>query len=245
MSTNESDTNTPTAIESNATSSPPLPPSSHTTTTAESTTPAGTPNVASTSSSSTPRPNLRRPRDELPTVTPNKRPHTKATSVSYGTAVLRNQFKELVKNPPDGVQVGLIDDNIYKWRVILEGPEGTPFEGGIFKAQLLFPPTFPEKPPEFKMISEFWHPNFFTNGNVCISILHDPTDTSHHRHEPDSEKWRPVLGVEQILLSVMSLLNEPNTDSAANVAASAQYRDDYEAYKKKVRVIVRKSLDDF
>jgi ubiquitin-conjugating enzyme E2 G1 len=149
-----------------------------------------------------------------------------------------------MKNPPDGIQVGLHDENIYKWRIIMEGPEDTPWEGGVFPCTLLFPSEYPQKPPSLTMDTPgFWHPNVFPDGKVCISILHDPSDLRYNTHEDSSEKWRPVLGVEQILLSVQSMLNEPNTSSPANVDASVQFRDDFPAYKKKVRAIVRKSLD--
>lgn len=39
------------------------------------------------------------------------------------------------------------------------------------------------------------------------------------------------------------MLNEPNIDSPANIDAAKQYRDDREAYKKKVRKLAQKSLD--
>ena len=33
-------------------------------------------------------------------------------------------------------------------------------------------------------------------------------------------RWRPVLGVEQILISVLSILTAPNIDSPANIDAA-------------------------
>ena len=49
-------------------------------------------------------------------------------------------------------------------------------EGGFFKASLEFPKDYPQKPPKMKFVSEIWHPNIDKDGNVCISILHDPGD---------------------------------------------------------------------
>ncbi len=40
------------------------------------------------------------------------------------------------------------------------------------------------------------------------------------------------------------MLNDPNIDSPANLDASIQFRDDLEGYKKKVRVLAAKSLED-
>ena len=58
----------------------------------------------------------------------------------------------------------------------------------------------------------------YEDGNVCISILHSMTDPMYD-FEGDA-RWKPVLGVEAILLSVISMLNDPNIESAANVDAS-------------------------
>ena len=62
--------------------------------------------------------------------------------------------------------------------------------------------------------------------------------------EKVDEKWRPILGVEQILLSVISMLNDPNPDSPANIDAGVQYRNDRKSYEAKVKKLVLKSMDD-
>ncbi len=61
--------------------------------------------------------------------------------------------------------------------------------------------------------------------------------------ESADERWRPILGVEQILISVISMLNDPNDESPANLDAAVQWRNDRSAFKKKVRQIVRKSQE--
>lgn len=61
--------------------------------------------------------------------------------------------------------------------------------------------------------------------------------------ESADERWRPILGVEQVLVSVIAMLNEPNIDSPANVDAAVQYRDDPKAYKRKVRRLASESAE--
>lgn len=64
------------------------------------------------------------------------------------------------RNPPDGISVGLGDDeNIFHWEIMLVGPPDTLYEGGMFKAKLDFPSDFPNSPPSMKFISQMWHPN--------------------------------------------------------------------------------------
>jgi ubiquitin-conjugating enzyme E2 G1 len=103
---------------------------------------------------------------------------------------------ELSRNPPDGVSVGLGDDeNIFKWELMIVGPPDTLYEGGFFAALLEFPPDFPNAPPTMTFKTPIWHPNgsqilqlaiqysyyfgsyvsaVYEDGKVCISILHPP-----------------------------------------------------------------------
>jgi ubiquitin-conjugating enzyme E2 G1 len=65
-------------------------------------------------------------------------------------------------------------------------------------------------------------PTFFAvekNGDVCISILHEPGEDKWGYEKPE-ERWLPVHTVETILLSVISMLADPNDESPANVDAA-------------------------
>ena len=89
--------------------------------------------------------------------------------------ILQNQLKELKKNPVVGFKVNLQDESdLYTWDVWIEGPPSSPYEGGIFKAVMTFPKDYPYSPPSLSFKSEFWHPNVYADGKVCISILHPP-----------------------------------------------------------------------
>ena len=152
---------------------------------------------------------------------------------------------DLAKNPIDLVSVGLDDDSdIYNWEILIMGPDGTLYEGGFFKARLVFPQDFPNMPPTMTFISEMWHPNVYEDGRVCISILHPPGEDEFNQQESAEERWRPILGVEQILISVISMLSDPNDESPANLDAAVMWRNDRSAFKKKVRQIVRKSQEE-
>ena len=117
------------------------------------------------------------------------------------------------------------------------------YEGGFFKSQLKFPSDYPNNPPEMKFITKMWHPNIYPDGKVCISILHPPGTDQMNSQESADERWRPVLGVEQILLSVVSMLNDPNIESPANIDAAIEFRDQRDAYKKKVRKLTQQSTE--
>jgi len=123
------------------------------------------------------------------------------------------------------------------------GPDGTMYEGGFFNALLKFPKDFPNNPPEMQFTTEMWHPNIHTDGKVCISILHPPGVDELNKQESAEERWRPILGVEQIIISVISMLSDPNDESPANLDAAIQWREDNKGYKKRVRETVRKSQE--
>lgn len=145
-----------------------------------------------------------------------------APSSKNSTAVRRlmTEYKQLINDPPDGISAGPADeDNFFEWECLIQGPEGTGYEGGLFPATLSFPQDYPLSPPVMKFTCPMYHPNVYKDGTVCISILHPPGDDPN-MYETAEERWSPIQSVEKILISVMSMLAEPNDESGANIDAS-------------------------
>ncbi|KAL6092144.1 hypothetical protein STEG23_004803 [Scotinomys teguina] len=152
------------------------------------------------------------------------------------------QSKKLTLNPPEGIVAGpMNEENFFEWEALIMGPEDTCFEFGVFPAILSFPLDYPLSPPKMRFTCEMFHPNIYPDGRVCISILHAPGDDPMG-YESSAERWSPVQSVEKILLSVVSMLAEPNDESGANVDASKMWRDDREQFYKIAKQIVQKSL---
>ncbi|XP_045599516.1 ubiquitin-conjugating enzyme E2 G2 isoform X1 [Procambarus clarkii] len=150
---------------------------------------------------------------------------------------------ELTLNPPEGIIAGPTnEENFFEWEALIMGPEGTCFECGVFPAKLIFPPDYPLSPPKMQFTCEMFHPNIYSDGRVCISILHAPGDDPMG-YETSAERWSPVQSVEKILLSVVSMLAEPNDESSANVDAAKMWRDDREQFNKIAERLVRKTLN--
>uniref|UniRef100_A0A674HRT2 Ubiquitin-conjugating enzyme E2 G2 n=4 Tax=Archelosauria TaxID=1329799 RepID=A0A674HRT2_TAEGU len=133
------------------------------------------------------------------------------------------------------------EENFFEWEALIMGPEDTCFEYGVFPAILSFPLDYPLSPPKMRFTCEMFHPNIYPDGRVCISILHAPGDDPMG-YESSAERWSPVQSVEKILLSVVSMLAEPNDESGANVDASKMWREDREQFNKIAKQIVQKSL---
>ena len=149
---------------------------------------------------------------------------------------LQKELKDINEKGDVSFTVDLPDpSNFYSWTALIEGPENSIYEGALFSAKLDFPKDYPLNPPRFQFTCPMWHPNIYPSGEVCISILHRPEHDPLNEKETLDEKWRPVLGVKEVILSIQSLLTSPNTDSPANVDAAIQFRNNYDEYRKKVK----------
>ncbi|KAF5345802.1 hypothetical protein D9756_010882 [Leucocoprinus leucothites] len=171
---------------------------------------------------------------------------TPPQSTTTSALTLRRQLQELKKKPVEGFSAGLVDDNnLYEWEIMIIGPADTLYEGGFFRARLTFPEQYPLLPPKMRFLSDMWHPSIYPDGNVCISILHDPGE-DQWGYEHASERWTPVHTVTSIIMSVISLLSSdpPGVDSPANVDAAKNVREDLPGYRKKVRRLARKSAEE-
>jgi len=156
--------------------------------------------------------------------------------------VLHKELKRLTDEPLEGFQIIKVDDtDLYEWIVAIFGPPGTLYEGGYFKAVLRFPGDYPFSPPTFRFISRVWHPNIYENGEVCISILHPPANIATGGELPE-ERWNPTQSVRTVVMSIVSLLNEPNTFSPANVDASIMFRDYKESKSTRYKDLILKCV---
>jgi ubiquitin-conjugating enzyme E2 A len=130
---------------------------------------------------------------------------------------------------------------------VIIGPADTPFEDGTFRLVMHFEEAYPNKPPGVKFISQMFHPNVYGTGELCLDILQNRWSPTYDVAAilTSIQRWaRPCSPVRRRMLTVRSLLNDPNTSSPANVEASNLYKDNRREYTKRVRETVEKSWDD-
>ncbi|KKK11928.1 hypothetical protein P175DRAFT_0472523 [Aspergillus ochraceoroseus IBT 24754] len=156
--------------------------------------------------------------------------------------ILMNEFKTLAQEP--WVNIELDNDDIFNWTVglIVVNPDSL-YYGGYFKAAMKFPKNYPYSPPEFRFLHPLYHPNIYPDGKLCISILHSPGE-DEMSGELASERWSPAQRVESVLISILSLLDDPEVSSPANVDAGVLLRKEPEKYKAIVRNCVEASKAD-
>ncbi|XP_068316147.1 uncharacterized protein [Pyrus communis] len=139
------------------------------------------------------------------------------------TSVSQRLQKELMSLMMSGGDLGVSafpeGESIFTWVGTIEGGKGTMYEGFSYKLSLRFPLDYPFKPPQVKFETMCFHPNVDQFGNICLDILQD--------------KWSSAYDCRTILLSIQSLLGEPNPESPLNSYAAALWSNE-EDYKKMV-----------
>lgn len=129
---------------------------------------------------------------------------------------IRKELDDIILNPPIVCNAELIDDDLYHWNADLTGPTETPYDGGIFNLDIRFPLDYPFSPPKIVFLTKIYHPNINSSGNICLDILKD--------------NWSPVLTISKIILSISSLLSDPNPDDPLETEIAQLYRDDYDKW---------------
>jgi ubiquitin-conjugating enzyme E2 D/E len=132
---------------------------------------------------------------------------------------IKKELKEIILKPIDYVSAGPKEqDNIFIWEATIIGPSGTPYENGIFNLDIHFPPDYPFKSPKCTFLTKIYHPNINSNGIICLDILKDA--------------WSPALTISKVLLSICSLLADPNPDDPLDPTAANIYRKDKEEFNR-------------
>ncbi|CAF2968815.1 unnamed protein product [Rotaria sp. Silwood2] len=139
------------------------------------------------------------------------------------TQRLAIHFRDIQKNPPPLCYAEPEDPgkSMMHWIGWIEGPQDSPYAGGKFRLTIDFPVDFPFKPPVILFITSVFHPNISTKGEICLDILHS--------------QWSPALTVRGLLISLCSLLTDPNPEHGLNRNALKLYRTDQKKYYEAAR----------
>ena len=70
-----------------------------------------------------------------------------------------------------GILLRITEDNFMKWEAVIFGPDDTEWEGGVFNLSMEFTEEYPTKPPKVVFLTKMYHPNIYTNGEICLDIL--------------------------------------------------------------------------
>ncbi|KAH7824632.1 putative ubiquitin-conjugating enzyme E2 T [Monocercomonoides exilis] len=135
---------------------------------------------------------------------------------------LKKELQIVGAHPPPGCAAWAADDKLLEVHGFVEGPEGSPYEGGRFQINMKFPETYPFSPPVVRFLTPIYHPNIDASGNICLDILStSPKGT-----------WTPCQNISTILLSLRSLMATPNAEDPLMPEIAMQMKENFELYKK-------------
>jgi ubiquitin-conjugating enzyme E2 A len=141
---------------------------------------------------------------------------------------LNKELERIKKSPITGIIINEPED-IMRWNATIIGPPDSPYENGLFHMLIRYDEDYPVKAPSIKFLTPMYHPNIYRDGKICIDIL--------------QSEWSPSQNIGSILLSIMSLLTDPNPSSPANREAAELYSKDKTVYEKKVREHIEENKD--
>lgn len=146
------------------------------------------------------------------------------------TARLQQELHHLMMNSIDGITAFPETESTFtKWIGTITGPHGTPYEKLLFKVSMKIPAEYPFSAPEVKFKSPLFHPNINDKGDICLDIL--------------KETWSPSLNIQALLVSLQSLLGEPNTSSPLNMYAAELWETDMTQFKANVEYVYKFGKD--
>ncbi|CAF0841672.1 unnamed protein product [Adineta ricciae] len=151
------------------------------------------------------------------------------TTATTAQRRLMRDLRDLTQNPVEGINAAPVSaDNIFQWNAILDGPDDSLFEDASFVLTLKFPQDYPNHPPDVKFVTKVFHPNIYMDGSICLDIL--------------QQRWSASLDVSTLLVSIRSLLTDPNPASPANSEAAMLYQNHRRDYERRVREYIDQQI---
>ncbi|KAL4066976.1 ubiquitin-conjugating enzyme/RWD-like protein [Scleroderma yunnanense] len=140
---------------------------------------------------------------------------------------INKELIDLGRDPPSSCSAGPLDtSNMFAWQATIMGPGDSPYAGGVFFLSITFPTDYPFKPPKVSFTTKIYHPNINANGSICLDILRD--------------QWSPALTISKVLLSICSMLTDPNPDDPLVHDIAHLYKTDRPRYEATAREWTRK-----
>eukprot|EP00415_Alexandrium_ostenfeldii_P003022 UN3022 len=106
------------------------------------------------------------------------------------------ELQDLRLDPPANCSAGPVGDNLFNWNATIMGPPDSAYSRSVFFLNINFPSDYPFMPPKCHFTTKIYHCNVDSNGTICLDILND--------------RWSPALTISKALLSISSLLTDPN-----------------------------------
>lgn len=139
---------------------------------------------------------------------------------------INKELQDMRQDPPTNCSGGPIGDDLYHWDSTIMGPTGSPYEGGVYFLRIKFPADYPFKAPQVHFKTKIYHPNINKQGGICLDIL--------------KSAWTPALTACKVLLSICSLLTDPNPDDPLVPEIAKIYKTNRAEFNRRAKEWTRK-----
>jgi ubiquitin-conjugating enzyme E2 D/E len=140
---------------------------------------------------------------------------------------IQKEAKDISESPPANCSAGPAStSDLMNWKATIIGPSESPYEGGVFQLKIQFPPDYPFKPPKLQFETKVYHCNINDAGGICLDILKD--------------NWSPALTISKVLLSICSLLTDPNPNDPLVPDIARLLKSNKKEHDKNARAWTRK-----
>ncbi|CAL1699304.1 unnamed protein product [Somion occarium] len=170
-------------------------------------------------------------------------------SVGMALKRINKELIDLGRDPPSSCSAGPTGDNMFQWQATIMGPGDSPYAGGVFFLSITFPTDYPFKPPKVSFTTKIYHPNINANGSICLDILRDQWSPALTISKGTSAKllfltyvpdYSRDLPIRIVLLSICSMLTDPNPDDPLVPDIAHLYKTDRTRYEATAREWTRK-----
>jgi len=135
------------------------------------------------------------------------------------------EYSELQKKPLEGMKISLPSEaDMHQWQILIDGPKGSPYEGGVFTLHLSLPTEYPFKPPTLSFKTKIYHPNVTNDdkGSMCLGMLR-------------ADEWKPSSKIDAVLGFAKALLLEPQPDDAVEGGIAREYKENKKEFIKNAK----------
>ncbi|TFY57329.1 hypothetical protein EVJ58_g7085 [Rhodofomes roseus] len=122
---------------------------------------------------------------------------------------IHREIADLKKEDLGSITLAPSDDNLFSWTATIPGPEGSVYEGGLFHVEISLAHDYPFSAPKVTFRTRIYHMNINERGNICIDIL--------------KHNWSPALSLFKVILSLSSLLTDPNPKDPLVPSIATEY----------------------
>ena len=177
---------------------------------------------------------LAKPQLQNPVTTPSRVAKAYWNEPTIAENTQKKRLKRILREMVNAMQkvsrisIYPIKDHVDTWRILIEGPSGSVYEGGAFLLYAVFPPDYPDSPPEVRFETPIHLCSITTDGGIGLPIL-------------NRKYYSPDFTMPEILTGIQAMFVETDPSRIMGTVDSVkanEYKYSPDAFNTKARQMV-------